>query len=72
MNDHSEAATWTAWFGDFATEGAAKRFLTMNFVGPKVPSRDEYLDSEVRAHNGTFQVRLLERPFVSLLDQLNS
>jgi hypothetical protein len=64
--------TWTAWFGDFATEAAAKRHLTTHFVGPKVRGRDEYIGTEIRQSEGRFQVRLLQAPIPSLLEQLNS
>lgn len=59
----STEATWTAWFGDFKGSAAAKRYLTTHFVGPKVKSRDQWMDTEIREWvQGRYQVRLLEAP----------
>lgn len=52
--------TWGAWFGDFATAPAAKRYLTMQFTGPKVPDRDSFVAWEIREVEGRWQVRLCE------------
>jgi hypothetical protein len=53
--------TWGAWFGDFATSAAAKRYLTMNFTGPKVPDRESWTGAETRyTAEGRWQVRVCE------------
>lgn len=51
---------WGPWFGDFATGAAAKRYLTMNFTGPKVSDNARW-KGEVRAKDeGRWEVRLAE------------
>lgn len=59
--------TWGDWHGTFATAAAAKRYLTINYVGPKVEDRDGWVTDLRQATDGTWQVRLGERPFVSAL-----
>lgn len=49
---------WGAWFGDYATAAAAKRYLTMNFTGPKVSDHAEFPAWEIRQVDGRWQVRL--------------
>lgn len=45
------------WFGSYATQAAAKRYLTMQWTGPKV-SDHEWWAGETREHEGRWQVRL--------------
>jgi len=60
--------TWGAWFGDFATAAAAKRYLTMQFTGPKVPDRDDWIDSDVQQNGeGRWKVRLCQAPYTCTL-----
>jgi len=54
---------WGAWFGDFKTAGAARRYLTMNWTGPRVTDADAW-HAEVREHEGVWQVRLGQHPLV--------
>ena len=61
------SATWGNWFGDFATASAAKRYLTINFIGPKVEDRDGWVSDMRQAPDGTWEVRLGEKPFTSIL-----
>lgn len=51
-------AEWGDWFGSFATAAAAKRYLTMQFTGPKVPDRDSFPASAIREVDGRWQVRV--------------
>lgn len=50
--------SWGDWFGNFATIGAAKRYLTMQWIGPKVGDRDSYPATEIRQVDGRWQVRI--------------
>ena len=59
--------TWGEWFGSFATAAAAKRYLTMTFTGPKVGDRGRWAADLRQATDGTWQVRLGEKPFISAL-----
>ena len=55
-------AEWGGWFGDFATAAAAKRYLTMQFTGPKVPDRDSFPASAIREVDGRWQARVAYAP----------
>lgn len=54
--------TWGEWFGNFATAAAAKRYLTMQWTGPKVSDRASYPASEIREVEGRWQVRVAYLP----------
>jgi hypothetical protein len=50
---------WGEWFGSYKTAAAAKRYVTMNWVGPKV--NDSFNASEVRQRpDGQWEVRVGE------------
>lgn len=56
---------WGAWFASFATASAAKRHITMNYTGPKVPDRDSWVASEIRlGDDGRWQIRLAQHPVI--------
>ena len=53
---------WGDWFGSYATASAAKRYLTMEWTGPKVPDRGNWDGSAIRiTPEGRWQVRLAEK-----------
>lgn len=61
---------WTAWFDDFATAAAARRHLTTHWVGPKVQSRTDWSDSQIRCNSdGRWQIRLREADHVTAAAQ---
>lgn len=70
MND--EQGTWGMWFGDFATAPAAKRHITRYYTGPKVPDRNNWIDSDVQQNGeGRWMIRLCEAPFTSSMQNFH-
>ena len=59
---------WGDWHGDFATAAAAKRYVTVNWTGPRVPDRESWVGFDIRATpEGRWQVRLAQAAFTSSL-----
>ena len=54
--------TWGSWFGEFKTAAAAKRYLTMQFIGPKVTDRDCWTAWEIRQVSDWWEVRVAYAP----------
>ena len=67
MNSHEIDTTvtiWSGWFGSYASRPAARRYLTTQWTGPKVPDSANWIASDTRMdENGRWQVRVAEHPY---------
>jgi hypothetical protein len=55
---------WGDWFGSYASRPAARRYLTMQWTGSRVPDSANWIASDTRMmENGRWQVRLAEHPY---------
>ena len=54
----SARVQWGDWFGSFKTAAAAKRYITLNWIGPKVADKS-FNASEVRLRpDGRWELRI--------------